>query len=61
MKVLIVLIEYTFRFQVKYQRYIKTQGTSKPERDAEKFFLIILFSHDIILKNIDIMKLYFLD
>ena len=61
MKVLIVLIEYTFRFQVKYQRYIKTQGTSKPERDAEKFFLIILFSHDIILKKIDIMKLYFLD
>ena len=47
MKALIVLIEYTFHFQVKYQPYIKIQGTSKPERDEEKFFLIILFSHDI--------------
>ena len=48
MKVLIVLIEYTFRFQVKFQRYIKIQGTSKPERDEEKFLLIIFFSHGTI-------------
>ena len=61
MKVLKVLIEYTFRFQVKFQRYIKIQGTSKPERDEEKFLLIIFFPTAQYFNNIDIMNLHFLD